>query len=244
MKRAPKRGIYPFITEGRRSFEYQACLWSQGRLKIGETRIVEDLTVRVTKSEDGHSAIVRCGNESNIVELKRWNRVITQAGPYGSWHTLGLAVDFSFRSTEDARDHLVGKLESAAAEARAGGNVKKAAKIYGEIAKLYSTLCDVWNEVAPETIWGNDWDDDGIVNGPDPDNEWSDLPHFEWHPGLSSLRRLTDEQRERVISGRLPTPMNPCNVCGKFTAVTIDDACRPCHEKLSGASTAPCVGLK
>jgi hypothetical protein len=28
-------------------------------------------------------------------------------------------------------------------------------------------------------VWGNDWDDDGVLVGPDPDESFVDAPHFE-----------------------------------------------------------------
>ncbi len=204
LRRANERGRYPFITEGRREPSYQACLYAQGRFPIGSSRDVADLRVHVSLSADKKSVIVKCGTSSNVVPRKKWSSVVTQVGPYSSWHTLGLAVDFSFRSTATSRDDLIGDLEEAARAARAAGDTQRASKFYALIDAKFTELCDIWNDVAPSAIWGNDWDDDGIMNRPDPDNEWSDLPHFEWHPGLSRITRMTEDERESVIRGAIP----------------------------------------
>lgn len=236
LRRAPAAGLFPFMTEGRRSPEYQACLYAQGRFVPGTSHDVEGMKVHVSLSPQQTSVIVRCGNAANIVPLKKWRKIITQVGPYGSWHTLGLATDWSFRSNAAARDDLVAQIEEAAGIARAGGDIKMAALRFGLGAQKYKAFCDIWNAVCPDVIWGNDWDDDGIFNGPDPDNEWSDLPHFEWHPGMRSIRALTPDQRTRILGGSLPSMPKRCTVCGAFVLIAIDDVCRDCHDKIAGVS--------
>lgn len=230
LRRAPERGIYPFVTQGRRLPEYQACLYAQGRLGIGKTMAIGGFSVTAALSADGKSVIVSAGKASNVVPLKRWAGKVTQVGPFGSWHVFGLAVDFSFRSAANSRDDLVHDLEEAIAIARKGGDAKRAAAMYGVIDSKYRALAAVWDEVAAPAIWGNDWDDDGVLNGPDPDNEWTDIPHFEWHPGIGSISSLTSEARQAILAGTTPAAAKQCARCKAFSAVAINDLCRKCHE--------------
>lgn len=232
LHRAPERGIHPFVSQGRRAPEYQACLYAQGRLGIGKSATYAGHFVTASLSKDGKSVIASCGKLSNVVPLKKWSAQVTKVGPYGSWHTLGLAVDFSFHSTAASRDDMIVDLEEAIATARKGGDAKRAAQFYGVIDKQYASLAQVWDAVAPDAIWGNDWDDDGILNGPDPDNEWTDLPHFEFHPGIPSISRITPEQRLAILAGTLPAVPKQCTVCRGFSPIAIDGACRKCHDTL------------
>jgi hypothetical protein len=235
LRRAPEHGIYPFIIQGSRAPGYQACLFAQGRLAVGSSASYYGLATSAALSKDRGSVIVTCGTESNVVPLRKWGSKITEVGPYGSWHVLRLAVDFSFRSGPATRDDLVHDLEEAAATARSAKKPEEAAKLNALIAQKYATLNEVWTAVAPAAIWGNDWDDDGIMNGPDPDNDWTDLPHFEWHPGIRSIGAITPEQKKAILAGTLPAAASQCKTCKGFGAVAIDGECEACHARRNGA---------
>ena len=159
INRAVMSGIYPFITASRRPYELQACYYAQGRLKPGDTATYQGFTVSVSQHED--MVIAKCGNEAIRIPAFDWHdHHITNAKPKQSWHTLGFAVDFAFRSSLNARDARY------------------------DLA-LYRKLAAVFRQVCPDVRWGNDWDGDGIEVASDPDEHLCDTPHFEWHPGLT-----------------------------------------------------------
>lgn len=230
IRRANERGLYPFIMEGRREPEYQACLYAQGRLAVGSTSVFGGFKVKAEYSADKKHVVVSCGSARNLVAPSEWRNVVTQVGAYGSWHTLGLAVDFSFHSCATSTDHLIGDLESAAEKTK---DRAKAANIRREIEDLYTRLAEVVNSVSSPVIWGNDWDDDGVMNGPDPDNEWSDLPHFEWHPGISRIAQINVAKRAEILAGRFPAAPAQCHLCKRFERIVADRICHDCYARMA-----------
>lgn len=202
MRRAPSRGIYPFLTSTRRPYELQACYYAQGRLKSGESARYQGYSVSV--SEHNGIVMARCGNELVRVPSAAWKRTITNAQPKQSWHTLGFAADFAFRSSPSSRDARYD-------------------------LSLYRQLAKVFREVCSDVRWGNDWDADGIEVANDPDEHFSDRPHFEWHPGVTL---------GEVAAGSLPTYQKQCHECLNFRDAFRGETCSDCakaHRKRASA---------
>ena len=205
MTRALASGLYPLITASRRPYELQACYYAHGRLRPGETETYQGYTVSVSQHEG--FVIAKCGNEAVRVPAADWTRRITNAQPKASWHTLGFAVDFAFRSSLNARDARYD-------------------------LSLYRKLAAIFREVCSEVRWGNDWDGDGIEVASDPDERLCDLPHFEWHPGVTI---------GEVAAGHLPPYPKQCHQCGNFRDNFRGERCADCRR---GKASAPCVGVK
>jgi D-alanyl-D-alanine carboxypeptidase len=130
LRRAPERGIYPFLTSTRRPYALQACYYAQGRLAPGQSATYQGYTVSI--SQHGAAVIAQCRDEQTRVSVSDWKRTVTNAQPMQSWHTLGFAADFAFRSSATARD------------ARYDG-------------ALYRKLADLFAEVCPDVVWGGAW---------------------------------------------------------------------------------------
>jgi hypothetical protein len=130
LRRAPSRGIYPFLTSTRRPYALQACYYAQGRLQPGQSATYQGFTVAVARH--GESVIAQCRGEQVRVPLSEWTRTVTNARPSESWHTLGLAADFAFRSSATARDARYD-------------------------LTLYRKLAEIFTEVCPDVRWGGGW---------------------------------------------------------------------------------------
>jgi hypothetical protein len=130
LRRAPTRGIYPFLTSTRRPYALQACYYAQGRVEPGKSATFQGYVVSV--SRHGETVIAQCGNEQVRASLAEWKRTVTNALPTQSWHTLGLAADFAFRSSAAARD------------------ARYELGLYRKLAQLFSEVC-------PDVIWGGGW---------------------------------------------------------------------------------------
>jgi hypothetical protein len=197
--RAESHGLYPFVTEGTRSREYQACLYASGRAPATGAMVFGGYRVETSLDAKRGVVIARCGNETTMRTIAGWKQIVTRV--LDSWHTVGLAVDFGLRSARGATDNLAFTLE--------------AAKQWSRLEDLYTWLHQVWLEVCPSVRWGNDWDGDGVRVGPDPDESLVDMPHWEWHPG----RTLAD-----VVAGRWPAAITQCPHCRNFNGTGHDDA--------------------
>lgn len=215
--RAESRGLAPFITEGFRSREYQACLYASGRAPERGAMVLGGYRVDTRVDVNRDVVIATCGTARYERRRAAWKQIVTRV--LDSWHTVALAVDFSFRSTRGASDNWVAVLE--------------AARRWHEIDELYARLHEVWQEVCPSIRWGNDWDRDGVVVKDDPDETLVDMPHWEWHPG----RTLSD-----VLAGRLPAGIPQCPRCRNFTGTLVDDAhgsrCGVCLDSERSARAA------
>lgn len=222
LRRAPERGIHPFISQARRSRELQACFYARGRVTPGETAILGGL--HVTTSLRGDQVVARCGAEAYTVRAADWRAKVTQV--LTSWHIEGFAVDFSFYPSAEERTDLIVALEARAKLAKVKGDTAEARRCQREAALLYAKLNAIWRDVAPDTRWGNDWDQDGIPVDEDPDESFADMPHFEWHPGKTL---------EQVRAGQLPPFLPQCPDCRNFRAIMIHRAgvqrCRDCDGK-------------
>jgi hypothetical protein len=205
LRRANASGLYPFITASLRPYALQACYYAQGRLKPGESDVYQGYTVIVSRHDS--VVIAKCGNECVRVPAADWSHRITNAQPKQSWHTLGFAADFAFRSSALSRDARY------------------------DLA-LYRKLAAIFREVCPDVRWGNDWDGDGLEVANDPDEHLCDLPHFEWHPGLTI---------GEAAAGELPAHQKQCHECGNFRDEVRNERCADCKRKASGAQS---VGVK
>jgi hypothetical protein len=195
LRRAFARGLYPFVTCSRRPYELQACYYAQGRLLPGQSATYQGFTVSISAHND--TVIARCGNEVVRTTAKEWKRRVTNALPRQSWHTLGFAADFAFRSSGASRDARY------------------------DLA-LYRQLAAIFREVCPDVRWGNDWDGDGIEVASDPDEHLADLPHFEWHPGITL---------GEAAAGHLPLHPKQCHACGAFRDEFPGETCTDCARK-------------
>jgi hypothetical protein len=215
--RAPAVGLHPFITQGRRSRELQACIYARGRVAAGQSKSFGELTVHKLLSKDRKKVLARCGAAEYWATVEEWKSIVTKV--LDSWHTEGLAVDFSFRSAAGASDDIVPKLE--------------AAKQWKEIRKLYMGLHSIWLDVCPAARWGFDWNQNGVPVDQDPaeKNALRDMPHWEWHPGRTLAQ---------VRAGQLPAFPTQCKRCRGFRAVLVDDLC----ERCATAAEAKCVGVR
>ena len=130
LRRAPARGLFPFVTSTRRPYALQACYYAPGRLTPGTSASYNGFTVATSL----HDTVVmaQCRGEQIRVPRAEWSRKVTNAKPYESWHTLGFAVDFAFHSSASAHD------------------ARYDAALYRKLAALFS-------EVAPEVRWGGSW---------------------------------------------------------------------------------------
>lgn len=229
LARCESRGLYAFITEGRRSLDYQACLYARGRIAAGSSETYRGR--KVTTSSEGNEIVARCGSASYRVSSAEWRKPVTKV--LLSWHILGFAVDLGFRSAAGKKDAYHLELERA--------------RQWKRLEEIYTSIDRVWAEVVPDRRWGNDWDRDGIPVSKDPDESLVDMPHWEWHPG----RTL-----EQVAGGNFPAWPMQCEVCRNFRpasierVVTIGDrrgwtekVCPDCAEKPVTAS-ARCVGVR
>ncbi len=195
--RCESRGIYPFIMEGRRSPAYQACLYARGRVPAGERGTFRGHVVVTSIDKRRGLVVASSGTASYSAPIKDWSKRVTDV--LLSWHVVGLAVDFGFRSAAGANDAW--NLELGAA------------KQWRKLEEIYAAIDAVWSEVAPERRWGNDWDQDGVPVGPDPDESLVDMPHWEWHPGRTLAQ---------VADGNLPAGQAQCEICRNFRPVSIE----------------------
>lgn len=217
MRRAPEAGLYPFIMEGYRSPEYQACLYASGRAPERGAMVFGGYRIDTRVDAKRDVVIATCGSARYERSRAGWKQIVTKV--LDSFHTWRLAVDLGLRSGPTATDHWIGALE--------------AAKQWRLIEELYTRLDAVWREVCPSVRWGNDWDGDGVPVGPDPDESLVDMPHWEWHPGM----RLAD-----VIAGMEPPRLTQCPACRKFTATIAEIGgvarCDACRLAMGGARAA------
>jgi hypothetical protein len=192
LRRASGRGIYPFLISTRRSYAMQACLYAQGRVRPGEAGVFQGYTVVVTPH--GNYVIAQCRGLQVRVPASEWERKVTNAQPLQSWHTLGFAADFAFHSSATARDARY------------------------DLA-LYRKLAELFKEVCPDVRWGNDWNGNGVEVDRDPGEHFSDIPHFEWHPGITV---------GEAAQGILPEHPKECHECGRFRDEFAGEVCDDC----------------
>jgi hypothetical protein len=216
--RANAEGLYPFMTQGRRSRELQACIYARGRVSAGKSATYGTLTVHTFISKDRKNVVARCGAAEYAAPIGGWDAKVTKV--LDSWHTEGLAGDFGFRSGPGALDDIIPALERA--------------KKWKEIRALYMRLHAIWLEVCPEIRWGFDWNQNGVPVDEDPLEKGAlrDMPHWEWHPGRTLAQ---------VRAGILPPFPTQCKRCRGFRSILVDDVCRDC---LSAAFDAKCVGVR